>query len=113
MSTTGTGVAGTSTLERLQTMLLGTDDVENFLEELTHLASRKLAGPDDEVLCGVTLFRHKHAATVASSSERARAMDQLQYEFADGPCLNAARNVAAEVVASINHGEEPRTHFDP
>ncbi|GAB3259201.1 ANTAR domain-containing protein [Arthrobacter pigmenti] len=108
MINTGTGTAETSTLEHLQTLLLGTDDVEYFLEELTHLAAGKLAGPDDEVLCGVTLFRHKRAATVASSSERALKMDELQYEFADGPCLNAAREVVTNYIPDLDQDERWR-----
>jgi GAF domain-containing protein len=39
----------------------------------------------------VTLLRERRAGTVASSSARARFMDEIQYNFGDGPCLTASR----------------------
>ncbi|GAB3526284.1 GAF and ANTAR domain-containing protein [Arthrobacter monumenti] len=108
MSTTSTGTAEDSTLEHLQNMILGTDDVEKFLDELAHYTATKLSGADDEVLCGITLLRHKKAATVASSSERAQAMDELQYEYADGPCLNAAREHVTNYIPDLNSDERWR-----
>jgi GAF domain-containing protein len=75
----------------LQDMVLDSTDVEEFLTELVKLAAATLQGRHGEMLCGVTLLRPKRAATVASSSEHARNMDEIQYNFEDGPCLRAAR----------------------
>ena len=82
----------------LQNLLLESTDVKEFLAELTILSSRFLSSRE-EVLCGITLLRHRKAGTVASSSEAAREMDELQYAYAEGPCLSAAAEQATMVVS--------------
>lgn len=71
--------------------MLSSSDVEEFLRELARVSARSLSEPGDEILCGITLFRHRKAATVASSSAAAQAMDEIQYAFGDGPCVTASR----------------------
>ncbi|MBT2532278.1 GAF and ANTAR domain-containing protein [Arthrobacter sp. ISL-48] len=80
-----------SIMERVQDLILDTQDVEDFLNELARFTAENLSGPRGEVLCGITLLRHRTAATVASSSERARQLDEIQYNYGDGPCLRCAR----------------------
>lgn len=75
----------------LQDLVLDSGDVERFLENLAELAVTQLSSPEKDVLCGVTLLRPRKSETVASSSEAARKLDELQYAFGDGPCLTAAR----------------------
>ncbi|MHA7209115.1 ANTAR domain-containing protein [Arthrobacter sp. MDT1-65] len=75
----------------LQDMVLDSDDVEQFLTKLVTMAGHSLSAEDDEVLCGVTLLRARTRMTVASNSPEAQKMDEVQYEFDDGPCLRAAR----------------------
>ncbi|MHA7262299.1 ANTAR domain-containing protein [Arthrobacter sp. TMN-37] len=75
----------------LQDMVLDSTDVEEFLTEVVKLAAATLEVRHGETLCGVTLLRPRRSATVASSSEYARQMDEIQYNFDDGPCLRAAR----------------------
>lgn len=75
----------------LQDLVLDSLDVEHFLNDLARFAVQYLSKPDREVLCGVTLLRPRHAETVASSSEAALKLDEIQYSFGDGPCLTAAR----------------------
>lgn len=75
----------------LHEMVLETTDVESFLEDLTRLTVDALSKSGNEVFCGVTLLRPNRAETVASSSPEALQMDEVQYEFGDGPCLQAAR----------------------
>ncbi|MEV7606926.1 GAF and ANTAR domain-containing protein [Paenarthrobacter sp. NPDC089322] len=75
----------------IQDLLLDTPDVEAFLTELARHSAAMFSSPGGEVFCGITMLRHRAAATVASSSERALSLDELQYQFADGPCLTAAR----------------------
>jgi hypothetical protein len=75
----------------LQGLILESSEIESFLNALTRLAVHELSEPNEEVLCGITLLRHKHAGTVASSSEEAQNLDELQYDYDDGPCLRAAR----------------------
>jgi len=72
-------------------MVLSSSDVEEFLGELARVSARSLSEPGDEILCGITLLRQRKAATVASSSPAAQAMDELQYAYGDGPCMTASR----------------------
>ncbi|CAH0288041.1 hypothetical protein SRABI83_04124 [Arthrobacter sp. Bi83] len=75
----------------VQDLLLDTQDVGNFLNELARYSSEQLSGPRGHVHCGITLLRNRTAGTVASSSERAQAVDEIQYQFGDGPCLRSCR----------------------
>lgn len=75
----------------VQDLLLETKDVEDFLNELARYSSEQLSGPHGQVHCGITLLRNRSAGTVASSSEQARAVDEIQYQFRDGPCLRSCR----------------------
>lgn len=83
--------AENETVALLQDMVLDSEDVQEFLDGLVTVASTAFTGVYGEVLCGVTLLRPGSMATVASSSEHARRMDEVQYGFDDGPCLRAAR----------------------
>ncbi len=81
-------------IEKIQDLLLDTQDVEDFLNELARYSAENLSGPRGEVHCGITLLRHRTAVTVASSSARALVLDELQYGYGDGPCLQCAREGA-------------------
>lgn len=72
-------------------MVLDSEDIHSFLDELAKLGADALSSKDNDVLCGITLLRPRSKATVASSSDQARSMDEIQYQFDDGPCLRAAR----------------------
>ncbi|WP_407923761.1 GAF domain-containing protein [Arthrobacter cheniae] len=72
-------------------MVLDSDDVQGFLTTLSQHAADQLSGRDHEVRCGITLLRPRAAETVASSDNLARTMDEVQYQFDEGPCLTAAR----------------------
>jgi GAF domain-containing protein len=74
----------------LQDMVLDSDDVNEFLDGLVKLAADTLSHGNREILCGIVLLRPRTKTTVASSSERAQLMDEVQYPFDDGPCLRAA-----------------------
>ncbi|MEC5189779.1 MULTISPECIES: ANTAR domain-containing protein [unclassified Arthrobacter] len=66
-------------------------DVEDFLRELARVSASSLSEPGDDILCGITLFRHRKGATVASSNAAAQAMDEIRYTYGDGPCVTASR----------------------
>ncbi|MBT2512518.1 GAF and ANTAR domain-containing protein [Arthrobacter sp. ISL-30] len=91
MASESTAPPAASISEYLQELVLNSSDVEQFLHELASVSARSLSEPRDEVLCGVTLLRRRKAATVASSSAEAQAMDEIQYTFGDGPCMTACR----------------------
>jgi GAF domain-containing protein len=75
----------------LQELVLSSSDVEDFLHELARVSAHSLSEPGDEILCGITLFRHRKAVTVASSSAAAQALDEIQCALGDGPCVSASR----------------------
>ncbi|WP_299166550.1 GAF and ANTAR domain-containing protein [uncultured Arthrobacter sp.] len=80
-----------SVVAMLQDKVLESDDVQMFLAGMADVAAKSFTGSHGEVFCGVTLLRPQSMVTVASSSEEAQLMDEVQYGFDDGPCLRAAR----------------------
>ncbi len=88
--------------ERLHELVLNSADVEEFLGELARVSARSLSEPGDEILCGITLVRQRKAATVASSSATAQAMDEIQYGFSDGPCVAASREQVTVHIADLD-----------
>jgi GAF domain-containing protein len=86
-----TAESAPSITEHLQELVLTSSDVGDFLHELARVSARSLSIDGDEVLCGITLLRHRKAATVASSSEQAQVLDEIQYSYGDGPCMTASR----------------------
>ncbi|WDF32599.1 GAF and ANTAR domain-containing protein [Arthrobacter agilis] len=77
---------------QLQNMVLESNDVQEFLTGLVTIAAEAFTGRYGDVFCGITLLRPRSMITVASSSDRARLVDEVQYGFDDGPCLRAARD---------------------
>lgn len=74
----------------LQSALLDTENVEQFLHELAVLSTRIVAGG---LSCGMTLrLRGRPPATAACSDPLASQADDVQYQAGDGPCLHAARS---------------------
>ena len=69
---------------KLQSLVLHTEQVESFLQQLAELAS-DMATP--RLSCGVTLQRDGYPLTVASSDDRALVLDESQYQENEGPCL--------------------------
>jgi putative methionine-R-sulfoxide reductase with GAF domain len=100
-----TAKSETSITEHLNETVLASADVEEFLHELARVSARSLSEPGDEVLCGITLLRHRKAATVASSSPAAQAMDEIQYDFGDGPCMTASREQATVHITDLEDNE--------
>ncbi|MHC5560657.1 ANTAR domain-containing protein [Kocuria sp. U4B] len=72
-------------------LLLDSPDITAFLTQFTQKMATTLAADGEEVWCAVTLLRERRSATVASSNDRAAALDEIQYVYGDGPCLTAAR----------------------
>lgn len=84
--------------EQLQELLISSEDADRFLEDLAVFSSR-IIGDGVIVHCGVTLVRQRKATTVASSSDEARKLDEIQYGFDEGPCLHAIATQRTTVVA--------------
>ena len=78
--------AAASAASELQQLLLSTEDIGNFLDEL---AARTITVSSGDVFCGVTLRRERGALTGASSDVRTARVDEVQYGNRRGPCLHA------------------------
>jgi len=71
----------------LHDLLLSTEDLETFLQDLAEAAAGSLPG----VSAGVTVTRGGRPTTVASSDATAVLLDEVQYHQGEGPCLTAMR----------------------
>ena len=76
----------TDVVQRVQSLLLVSGGIRPFLQ---HLAGLATTAADQSLACGITARRDGHPLTVASSDDRATALDETQYDLGDGPCLHA------------------------
>jgi GAF domain-containing protein len=76
---------------QVQELLLESQDITEFLDAFTTTIAQALTTNREQMWCAVTLLRPKRSTTVAASSSRAEALDEIQYHYGDGPCLTAAR----------------------
>ena len=87
------------TAVKLHDLLIDHPDVWDFLQQLAEFTAETLS-TQGTTYCGVTLQKHRNQQmTVGSSDAVARQMDEVQYDYDDGPCLHALR-VHAEVFIS-------------
>ncbi len=70
----------------LQKLLLTTDGMEEFLQQVVDVAVRTMVG---HLSAGITVVRDGHPATVASSNADASRFEEIQYGQDEGPCLAA------------------------
>lgn len=73
----------------LQQLVLESQDIRAFLTELAVLASARLSSAGNTIHSGVTVLRQRRPQAVAASDAAARALDELQNGFGEGPCLTA------------------------
>ncbi|KUM33371.1 GAF and ANTAR domain-containing protein [Arthrobacter sp. EPSL27] len=88
---------------QLQDLLMGTENVEDFLGRLAEFSAAMLsraAGAGIE--CGVTLQRRKKITTVAGSSPRAVILDRIEQHLGDGPCIEALRTRSVVLLADVD-----------
>jgi GAF domain-containing protein len=82
-------------------MVLESRDVHDFLAELAVRAASRLSSPGNTVHCGVAVIRRRKPQAVAASDAAAKALDELQNGFGDGPCLTALRNRTTLLVPDL------------
>lgn len=99
------GTSEAPTPEQLQDLLLESPGFTEFLLGLATITATRLGG-DEQMLCAITVERDGSPATVASSGEEARKLDEKQYAFDDGPCLTALRRGTTILVRDV--ASEPR-----
>lgn len=95
------GDAGWESLPAPQEVVFDSQDVENFLSEVTHEFMRDIGGARRGIGWAATLFRHGDARTVAAGSVEARAADWEQCSFEDGPVLAAVRTGEFVLVSDL------------
>lgn len=84
--------ADASVVEQLQDLVIDSDDVSGFLEDLAVFSAAAVSeARGQEILCGITLSRRRRSMTIAGSSREARLVDEVQQAYGDGPCLEAMR----------------------
>ena len=86
----------------LQNLLLEGSQVAEFMQQVAQLAAAVVPA----AACGVTMRRDHEAATVASSNELARHVDEIQYGTGQGPCLSAM--LAGETVTITDLASDQR-----
>ena len=88
---------------QLQDLLMGTENVEDFLGRLAEFSAAMLsAAAGAEIECGVTLQRRKKTMTVAGSSPRAVILDRIEQAIGDGPCIEALRTKSVVLLADVD-----------
>lgn len=94
--------AGKDAALQLQDLIVGTENVEDFLDRLAEFSAAILshsAGVDIE--CGVTLQRRKKTMTVAGSSTKAVILDRIEQSLGEGPCIEALRTRGIVLLADV------------
>ncbi len=85
-------------LSELQQLLLDTQNITEFLDELARYAADTIGRG---LSCGITMDRDGGPLTVASSDAHARTLDEVQYDHHDGPCLTAMRSRATVTITDL------------
>jgi GAF domain-containing protein len=88
---------------RMSGLLLSEETVETALGVLSSLAQETVPGSTG---AGVSIMERRRRRSSGSTDSRVQAADALQYEFDEGPCLEAASN--REVVRSDDLTGDPR-----
>jgi GAF domain-containing protein len=97
-----TNYPGDEAALQLQDLLLGTENVEDFLGRLAVLSAATLTqSAGVEIECGVTLQRRKRTMTVAGSSARALILDRIEQSIGRGPCIEALRTKSVVLLADV------------
>ena len=96
-----------STSLTLHQALADSADLREFLEEFTQVMAAHLSSEGTSVWCAVTLLRDGRVGTVASSNARAEVLDEIQYDYGDGPCLTAARQQLIVHIPDLAQGPWP------
>lgn len=75
---------------QMHDLVIDSEDVSSFLSELCEFSAKSFsASMGMEVVCAVTLHRHRRLTTAAWSTPDARKFDEIQQGFGEGPCLHS------------------------
>lgn len=87
----------------LQSVLVGAEDVAEFLTGLSKLAAAAVSeAAGDEIECAVTVKVRRKPSTAAGSSRRAVELDQMEQKVGDGPCIAALRDMSPVLIDDVS-----------
>lgn len=89
MAAANPGGTGWESLPDPQDIVFNSTDVEDFLAAVTHEFMRDIDGDHRGISWAVTFFRPGSTRTAVAGSAAARAADEEQCSFADGPVLES------------------------
>jgi GAF domain-containing protein len=92
MAVETSGGDGWEPLRAAQDVVFESNDVENFLSDVTDEFMRDIQGARRDINWAATLLSRGEAHTLAAGSAQALAADREQCSFADGPVLQAVRS---------------------
>jgi GAF domain-containing protein len=97
-----------------ETLLLLAEEIVLDLPAVDHLLqdAARSAAANIGLSCGITYLARYGVVTVASSDERARAVDEIQYGVGAGPCLEALRTGAVVRVDDLATDERWGSYRD-
>lgn len=95
--------AGNDAVVQLQDLIVETESVEDFLQQLSEFSAASLSqSTGEDVECGVTLQRRRRTMTVAGSSSNAVKLDRIEQSLGDGPCIEALRIKSVVLLADVD-----------
>lgn len=97
------GMQISSVSEKLQDLVLHSEDVSVFLAELSEFSAAtvtEVAG--HPIQCAVTLKREKQpTVTLAGNTAEAKALDEVQAAYGEGPCIEAMKTGEVQLVRNV------------
>lgn len=90
-------------IAELSTLLLSDESLDSVLQRVVDLARGSVKGCEH---AGVTLVRQERPLTAAASDGTTLKADGAQYEFSEGPCLQAIRDNCVIVVDDFTEGSQ-------
>ncbi|MET1089162.1 MAG: GAF and ANTAR domain-containing protein [Arthrobacter sp.] len=100
-----------TTSDQMQDLLLESPGFPEFLLGLATISASTL-GTHGRFTCTITVERERAPATVASSNDQGRRLDEKQYALNDGPCLTAARGQRLVRVPDLHGDRRWGTYLD-
>lgn len=98
-----------ASLEGMSQLLAGTLSLEQLLTRVAQFAVQAIPGADG---AGVTMYEAGRRASVVSSEQFVREVDDIQYDLDEGPCVSAAAEGSTVVSGSLG-GEARWPRFGP
>ncbi|WP_176921312.1 GAF and ANTAR domain-containing protein [Pseudonocardia oroxyli] len=89
--------------DQLQRLLIGADGVEAFLAQVAQHAAGAV---ENALSCGLTVGATRSSELIGATSDKlAAALDEIQYDVDNGPCLTCLRTVTVVAVDDIAHDQ--------